>query len=195
MDQGLRKFTGATLADGSPEWFFAYGGDYGDRPNDNNFCCNGVVTPDRQITAKLREVKRVYQYVKFALADVTDSGVQVTLANHYGFTDLQGYTLDWQLLEDGTVISAGQHILGTLPPGQNQTLSLSMAPPAHGQPGAEYFLNLGLLRPDATLYSSAGHEVARTQFVLPYEITNPLRSRFGDHAATQSNHGTVAGGS
>ena len=42
-----------------------FGGGFGDKPNDFDFCCNGIVTPDRQVTPKLIEVKKVYQYIKF----------------------------------------------------------------------------------------------------------------------------------
>lgn len=46
---------------------FFYGGSFGDAPNDNDFCINGIITPDRRVTPKLLEVKKVYQYVDFDL--------------------------------------------------------------------------------------------------------------------------------
>lgn len=59
VDQGLQKDV-----PGKPgESFFAYGGDFGDRPTDWNFCVNGLTTPDRSITPKMEEVKKVYQYI------------------------------------------------------------------------------------------------------------------------------------
>lgn len=57
VDQALRKHTGSREAPGQPEWFWAYGGDFGDQPNDGAFCCNGLITADRQVTPKLLEVK------------------------------------------------------------------------------------------------------------------------------------------
>jgi hypothetical protein len=85
-DQGLRQSNGQTSPGGSKQWFFAYGGDYGDRPNDNNFCCNGIATPDRATAAKLCEVKEGYQSVGFALGKVTDNSTTVELTNKYFFT-------------------------------------------------------------------------------------------------------------
>jgi len=41
----------------------AYGGDFGDKPNDGNFCCNGLVQPDRKPNPSLHEVKKVYQRI------------------------------------------------------------------------------------------------------------------------------------
>jgi len=168
VDQGLRKYTGKILPDGSREWFFAYGGDYGDYPNDNNFCMNGVVPPDRAITAKLLEVSKVYQYVGFDLDKVASETVTVTLTNKYFFTDLKGYVLQWQLTRDGKVVSRGQHILDSLLPGDSTTITLPVIQPELA-PGAEYFLNLSLTQSYDTLYAKTGHPVASEQLGLAYD--------------------------
>lgn len=169
VDQGLRKYTGQTAADGSKEWFFAYGGDYGDRPNDNNFCCNGVVTPDRAVTAKLLEVKKVYQYIGFGLGAVTDDSVTLNLTNKYFFTDLDRFGLQWQLIEDGKVLKRGKATLQNTTPGQSVSIAMPISQPKL-KPGAEYFLNIGLKRKAKTLYAKAGHVVASEQFKLPYAV-------------------------
>jgi beta-galactosidase len=169
VDQGLRKYTGETNPDGSKQWFFAYGGDFGDRPNDNNFCCNGVVTPDRAITAKLREVKKVYQYVGFALGDVTNDSAAVTLANKYFFTDLDRFDLQWQLVEDGRVVKKGRAKLKSTAPGQSLNVTLPVPQPKL-KPGREYFLNVSLTQKEKTLYAPSGYVVACEQFKLPYAV-------------------------
>jgi beta-galactosidase len=176
VDQGLRKYTGNTNPDGSKEWFFAYGGDYGDQPNDNNFCCNGVVTPDRAITAKLREVKKVYQYVGFALGQANSSSIAINLTNKYFFTDLDRFDLQWQLFEDGQTVAQGRQPLTSIAPGKSQTVTLSAAQPKL-TPGAEYFLNVSLTQKEDALYVPAGHVVASEQFKLAYTTpwTDPLQ--------------------
>ena len=65
VDQGIRRDDPA----GRP--FYAYGGDFGppDVPSDGNFCCNGIVAPDRTPHPGYYEVKKVYQYVKFNPVD------------------------------------------------------------------------------------------------------------------------------
>lgn len=169
VDQGLRKYTGNTLADGSKEWFFAYGGDYGDNPNDNNFCINGVVPPDRSVSPKLLEVSKVYQYVKFGLDAATDPSVSVNLTNKYFHTNLKGYVLNWQLVEDGQVISDGQTTLGDLAPDGSMVVALPVVKPQL-KAGAEYFVNMELALPEDTLYAEAGHMIASEQLKLPYEV-------------------------
>ena len=196
VDQGLRKYTGETTADGEKEWFFAYGGDYGDRPNDNNFCCNGVVTPDRAVTAKLLEVKKVYQYVGFQLGQVGDDTVTLDLTNKYFFTNLDDFGLRWQLLEDGKVVKKGKAKLQSTAPGQSTSLTLSVPQPKL-KPGAEYFLNVSVERKSKTLYAKSGHVVASEQFTLPYAVAKapPLETN-GLAGLTLSETGnaiTVAG--
>ncbi len=169
VDQGLRKYTGYQNADGSPEWFYAYGGDYGDRPNDNNFCCNGVIGPDRKVTAKLHEVKKVYQYVKFTLDDVSRETVGVKISNHYFFTNLNRFIGQWQLLEDGLVIAKGQFKPLNLQPGQSETVTLAVKQPTL-KAGAEYFLNIALEDTEKTFYSDKGHVAASEQLKLAYDV-------------------------
>jgi len=169
VDQGLRKYNGQTNPDGSKQWFFAYGGDYGDRPNDNNFCCNGVVDPDRSITAKLLEVKKVYQYAGFALGKVKRDSIVIELTDKYFFTDLNRFALQWQLVEDGRIINKGRKELKSVSPGQSISVILPVAQPRL-EPGAEYFLNVSLVQKQDELYAPAGHIVACEQFKLPYNV-------------------------
>ena len=46
--------------------FWAYGGDFGDRPNDDNFLINGIVGPDRKPNPHFYEVQYVYQPIHFS---------------------------------------------------------------------------------------------------------------------------------
>jgi len=80
-------FTGSALA---------FGGMFGDNPGDGNFCDNGVIFADRTKSAKLREVKRVYQYVGFDVSTPApkDNGLfEVTITNKYFHKNLAGHTL------------------------------------------------------------------------------------------------------
>ncbi|MBP8910669.1 MAG: DUF4981 domain-containing protein [Phycisphaerae bacterium] len=195
VDQGLRTYTAKTNPDGSRQWFFAYGGDFGDRPNDNNFCCNGVVDPDRSNTAKLKEVNKVYQYVGFALDEATARSVSITLRNKYFFTNLDRFGLQWQLLEDGRVVGKGKAKLPSVAPGQSAKVALSVKQPKL-KAGAEYFLNVSLVQKQDELYAKAGHVVACEQFKLPYADEAPLLDLAGLTPLTVTEEGdaiTIAG--
>ena len=168
VDQALRKYTGFQNSDGTPEWFFAYGGNYGDYPNLGNFCCNGVVGPDRKETSKLREVKKVYQYVKFSLKDVSGDSIKIGISNHYDFTNLSRFQGKWSLLEDGITIQQGDFSPGNISAGGAVAIPLSIKP-LKVTLGAEYFLNISLVEKEKTFYSNAGHVIASEQLALPLQ--------------------------
>ena len=105
VDQGLRKYTDEEpLADGKRRWYYAYGGDWDDHPNDGPFCNNGVILPVRQITAKLWEVKRIYQNVSFWPANLRNDAI--TVRNDFAFTYLNTFDAKWSLTEDGLEIAS-----------------------------------------------------------------------------------------
>jgi len=169
VDQGLRKYTGRTTPDGEKEWFFAYGGDYNDVPNDNNFCCNGIIDPDRNVTAKLMEVKRVYQYVDFALEEFDAGSITVRLKNKYFFTNLDRFDLQARLLEDGRVVRTGRLRVPSIAPGESASIRLALSEP-RVEAGAEYLLNIELTEKDRQLYAKPGHVVAAEQLEVPYDV-------------------------
>jgi len=109
VDQCLRMYTDeAPGPDGERPWYYAYGGDWDDFPNDGAFSNNGLVLPDRQVTPKLWEVKRIYQNVEVsALADGA-----FEIQNRFGFTNLREFVTDWTLAADGDEIAKGS--LGAL---------------------------------------------------------------------------------
>src|SRR5690606_7958036 len=117
--------------------FFAYGGDFGDKPNDGNFCMDGILTPDRKPTAKLEEVKKVYQYVSFTAANLVEGNVRVK--NKYAFLDLNNFTLDWVLTEDGKEVQQGVLPPLNLAPGDSSILRVPIKQPLLA-PGASYHL-------------------------------------------------------
>ena len=79
---------------------WTYGGDYGENaPSDGNFCCNGIVNPDRRPHPAYYEVKHVYQDVSITALD-PESGVFQIQNRHY-FTDLSRYRVTWWVERNG----------------------------------------------------------------------------------------------
>jgi beta-galactosidase len=165
VDQGLTRPApeGKRSPDGKGH-FFAYGGDFGDVPNDANFNINGIITPDRAITPKLLETKRVYQYVKFDSADPMSGKVMVE--NQYGFIPLQGMELRWALLADGEAVQSGKLECPVIPAGQGKEIDLPLKP-VQPAPGVRYWLSISLHLVEPTAWSDAGHLLAARQFDLP----------------------------
>lgn len=94
VDQGIN------MPGQSPTCYY-FGGSFGDYPNDNDFCCNGLTTPDRQITPKLWEVKKVYQYITFEHNEKNSIG----LRNRYCFLNLRHFKLHYTILKNGIPIA------------------------------------------------------------------------------------------
>ncbi len=161
VDQGLRK----TTEDGKEYW--AYGGDFGDDPNDGNFCINGLVFPDREIPPKLWEVKKIYQYVDVEEEDLSQG--KISVRNKYFFTNLSEFEADWTLYEDGKAIQRGVIEQLDIAPGENKVLTLPLEQPEL-VPGAEYWLKVSFYLCGATLWAPEGHEIAWEQLKMPYDV-------------------------
>lgn len=158
---------------GDPErTYLSYGGDWKPGyPTNWNFCCNGIVSADRVPHPAIQEVKKVYQAVRVAAADLVAGTVTVT--NRQLFLGLDDYDLRWEVTRDGERI---QH--GTLPapgvkPGQTATVRIPLKRPASPEPGAEYWLNLSFTLRSGTSWADAGHSVAAEQLALPWHTQAP----------------------
>ncbi|WP_328353118.1 DUF4981 domain-containing protein [Streptomyces sp. NBC_00445] len=174
-DEGVRFwFDAATVGfteKRSPEkTFFAYGGDWGDNPNDGNFVADGIVTADRGHTGKAAEVKHAYQAI-----NVTASGGPgaVTLINENLFTNLREFDGTWTLIGDGKAVQRGKLTRAQLdvPPLSEKKITVPVRLPANPAPGAEYFLQLSFTTKEATKWAKAGFEVAKQQ--LPLDAGSP----------------------
>ncbi|MDE6638066.1 MAG: DUF4981 domain-containing protein [Muribaculaceae bacterium] len=159
-DQGLKM-----PVPGKPqETYWAYGGDFGDNPNDGNFCINGVVFPDCSYSAKALNVKKIYQPADFIMKDSVK--YEFEIKNKQAFRDLSGYEISYTVLEDGIEIGNGTVDNIDVKGGKSQSFTLSNLLPAHLEEGAEYFVRFSVTNKDATPWAEAGYEVASEQFRL-----------------------------
>jgi beta-galactosidase len=159
VDQGIRK------KDASGKQFWAYGGDFGDFPNDDNFCTNGLVLPDRTPHPGLAEVKKAYQYIKVEPVDLAAGRVRAR--NKYLLRDLSGIRGAWELEENGEVIQRGSLPVLKIAAGQAQEIQLAITRPAP-KTGAEYFLKVTFTLTADTAWAAKGHVVAWDQLPMPY---------------------------
>lgn len=168
VDQGILK------KNEKGKEFFAYGGDFGPEnvPSDANFCCNGLVGPDRVPHPGYYEVKKVYQYVKFAPLNLT--GGIIEMSNHYDFYDLSGTELTWDVKANGALLSAGQFENVILKPRDVKQFTIPVSG-LNVLPGTEYYLTLSLKTTAPMGLLAKGHILAAEQFRLPvYTRSEPL---------------------
>lgn len=163
VDQGL-----STPVPGKEgEYYFAYGGDFGDRPTDWNFCINGLTTPDRQITPKMLEMKKVYQYI--GISDFNLNTKKLMIKNKYQFINLKQLDLSWELECNGKIIQANLLHPLDLAPGDQKEISIPINTPEL-LPGAEYFLKIIFSLRKDEFWADRGHVVAWEQMKVPFEI-------------------------
>ncbi len=161
VDQGLRQKT----EDGRE--FFAFGGDFGDKPNDNSFCMNGMVFADRSIPPKMWEMKRVYQYVDVEPVDLSLGRVRIH--NKHFYTNLSEYEGVWELTEEGVVVQSGTLGELNIEPGRAKVVTLSLEPKEPGRGWTEDHLRVAFKTKSNTPWAQAGHEVAAVQMPVPYD--------------------------
>ncbi|MEN3258596.1 beta-galactosidase [Sodalis endosymbiont of Spalangia cameroni] len=149
--------------------YWAYGGDFGDTPNDRQFCLNGLVFPDRSPHPALYEVKKQQQFFQFALLDAAT--LQIAVESEYLFRTSDNETLAWWVELEGERLHGGELPL-RLAPGERRVLTLDprWSPPARG--GA-LTLQISVLQPASTPWSPAGHLSAWQQWPLPARLIAP----------------------
>lgn len=143
--------------------YYAYGGDFGDMPNDGNFCVDGLVFPDRTPHTGLLELKNVICPVRTEAVDLSLGKIKIT--NLYDFIDLSGLNLNWKIERDGELIASGVNIELDIAPHEVKivTLSYTMPQKANGR----YFLTIAYTLKNSTAWAEVGYEVGFKQFELP----------------------------
>jgi len=153
VDQGLR---GRVPADGSarckagkaaeasakemPLEAFLYGGDFNDYDSsDNNFHCNGFISPDRKLTPQAYEIGYYYQNIWAEPADIQKG--EISVRNEYCFRDLGNMELSWRLMANGNQVQAGTIERLDVEPGQTVTMQVPFDL-GKTQPDDEVMLNL-----------------------------------------------------
>ena len=172
VDQGFAK------KNEKGELFWAYGGDYGPpgTPSDTNFCCNGLVAPDRTPHPALNEVKKVYQPARFDLIEpVTSTEAKIKITNKYDFLSLDrdNFNLHWKLITNGQQAAEGTIPCPTIKPRASAEVRVAL-PAETIKPGEEVFLNVELRAQKEMAHGliPVGHTLAAEQIKIAGEKTN-----------------------
>jgi beta-galactosidase len=161
VDQGLRKI------DSNGKKYWAYGGDYGDKPNNKNFCCNGLVGPDRRIHPTLYEVKHVFQNIEVTTIDLSQGIFNVR--NRFSFTNLEGWILHWTISENGRAIKSENIELPNLPPLSTVQITINLTSITIDEK-KENTIDFSINLPETTIWSEKGYEIAHSQILFSRKI-------------------------
>ena len=144
-------------------YYWAYGGDFGDRPNDSNFCCNGIVQPDLGDNSKLNEVRKVFQDIEFYAVDLASG--KISIQNKFRYTRLDAFEIRWRLLENGTEVSRGVLDNVATLPCQSEEIVLPLDRLSILSDN-EYVVIVSAHLKHKTNWADSGYEIAWEQFVL-----------------------------
>lgn len=140
-------------------------------PHQGNFCSNGIITSARVESAKLNEVKKVYQYIKFT--DFDASTKSLTIKNRYAFLNLDKFNFTWTILENGEVKESGTLDVPALAAGEDAQVTVPFTVAA--TEGTEYLLNIEATLKEAATWAEQGHVMAREQFSITGQPELPAR--------------------
>jgi evolved beta-galactosidase subunit alpha len=151
---------GVLARDENGQEFYKYGGDYGDYPNNYNFCMDGLIYPDQTPGPGLKEYKQVIAPVKIqAVEGKTNT---FTVENKLWFTNLDDYTITADIRAEGETLRSVQFKVEELAANSAREITINL--PELDE--REAFINFTVRKDSRTLYSEANHDIAVYQFQL-----------------------------
>ena len=164
LDQGLRRED----SEGRVDWL--YGGDFGDEPNDANFCINGLVGPDREPHPALFEWKKIAQPLRVEALQLRRGRIRLT--NRMDFSTLSWLRGTYELSANGRVVQRGTLPRLDLAPDESKTISLALE---FAELDGEAFLTLRFFSRKTVGCFERGEEVAWEQFPVPLSARERAR--------------------
>ena len=145
---------------------YAYGGDFNRfDASDNNFCDNGLISPDRNPNPHMHEVGYFYQNIWTTPADLSKG--EVNVYNENFFRDLSAYYMEWEVLKGGKAIRSGRVDNLNVAPQQTAKIKLDLGKTCQC---TEWLLNVSYKLKNREGLLAAGHTVAKDQLTLnPYK--------------------------
>lgn len=148
----------------------AFGGGFGEFPNDHYFIHKGVVFSDRAPKPHYPEMKHAYQWISITGTDPQNG--KFMIRNRYQFTDLKGFHGKWVITENGDQIRTGDFITGTVLPGTEKEITIPFR--IQHKAGAEYHIRISFELSAAEQWAPKGFEIAWQQLELPFKkIASP----------------------
>lgn len=166
LREGAAKAPVFTKAQDMKGRFFAYGGDFGDTPNDHSFCADGIVSCDRTIQPEIFEVKYLYQSLWFTSGGAALARQEIEVYNEFLFTNADQFSITWAFMEDGIQLQGGVLPL-QVKPGARKHIFIPFVLPSSPKAGAEYYLNLSAVTKEDSPWAEKGWEVAYGQIPIP----------------------------
>lgn len=144
----------------------AFGGGFGEFPNDHYFIHKGVVTSDRAPKPHHPEMKHVFQWIGISEEDLS-AGV-VKIRNKYQFINLSGFNASYVITKNGIPHTSGTFDISNIAPLSEKSVKIPYAN-ITPEPGAVYHLRISFKLAEDQLWVAKGYEIASHQFELPIQ--------------------------
>lgn len=163
QDQGITQIS----EDG--KLYYAYGGDFGDEPNNGNFINDGLLFPDRTPSTGLFELKKIIEPIRVEAIDI--SAGKFKLTNYYNFTDISHLDTSWSVTVDGKITQSGVINTPSCKASESVDFSLPYKIPVTG---VMAYINISFTLAADQTWASKGHELAWGQFELPIQSATKI---------------------
>lgn len=150
--------------------YYAYGGDFGDEPNDADFVMDGLTLSDHTPMPSLLQYAKIIQPVT---VNLTEDSTKMVVTNHYDFVDLSGLDASWHVVQDGETTDSQKLELPRVPAGENRTVELPLDP---GTLSQEAWLTVEFRLKEDKVWADKGHVVAWDQLHLSGSSSATKRS-------------------
>ena len=157
--------------------YLAYGGDFGDTPNDGQFVMNGIIFGDEQPKPQYYEVKKVYQYIGTTWKDAKTATLDVFNKNYYT-DDLSGYAMSYVLTADGVAVKKGEVDLGSVPARTHKAITITGLNEGL-DPNKEYLLHIVYRLKEDMPWAKAGYIQAEEQLPVQVAAARPAITTAG----------------
>nr|WP_239060623.1 glycoside hydrolase family 2 TIM barrel-domain containing protein [Bacteroides sp. 519] len=165
VDQALYNYDKAT-----GKRYLAYGGDFGDIPNDGQFVMNGIMFADLEPKPQYYEVRKVYQHIDVKATDLAMG--QFEVFNKYYFKDLSDYEVKWSVYENGKEVKNGTAELGTIPARSRGTIRIPYSLRTL-KVNSEYFLKIQFVLKKDAPWANKSFVQAEEQILLREAVNRP----------------------
>ena len=172
VDQALTNYT----PDGKP--YAAYGGDFGDFPNDGQFVMNGIIFADRTVKPQYYEVQKVYQNIK--VKKLSFDTFQIT--NKSYFEPMEGYEGVWKLYRNGELVEERSFDVSPLKPQKKGVVTIA---PKRMDSKSEYIVVIEFRQAVDKPWAKQGFVQAREQFVIQEAVQKPAIATVAEGSALE----------
>ncbi|MFD3767175.1 MULTISPECIES: glycoside hydrolase family 2 TIM barrel-domain containing protein [Paenibacillus] len=142
------------------EVYYAYGGDFGDKPNDGNFCIDGLVAPDRTPHTGLLELKQVIAPVRIEAIELEKG--RLFIRNLYDFIDLSHLVFYWKVEREGVLLEEGELRGLRTPPHSGEEVQLAFQ--SDKSAIGTICLTISCCLEKQNIWAERGHEIMFQQF-------------------------------